>query len=57
MGLCLSIAHSTSTIGFGTSIQPVYLQHRVALAVEVGDGAVWANASRSRLSQLVVAGR
>ncbi|WP_367281808.1 hypothetical protein [Ilumatobacter sp.] len=32
MGLCLSIAHSTSTIGFGTSIQPIYLQHPVALA-------------------------
>ena len=31
MGLCLSIAHSTSTIGFGTSIQPIYLQHPVAL--------------------------
>ena len=32
MGLCLSIAHSTSTIEFGTSIQPIYLQHAVALA-------------------------
>jgi alkanesulfonate monooxygenase SsuD/methylene tetrahydromethanopterin reductase-like flavin-dependent oxidoreductase (luciferase family) len=32
MGLCLSIAHVTSTIGFGTSIQPIYLQHPVALA-------------------------
>jgi len=32
MGLCLSIAHATNTIGFGTSIQPIYLQHRVALA-------------------------
>ena len=123
MGLCLSIAHATNTIPFGTSIQPIYLQHPVALAtsasylheiaegrfrlgvgvthgpvikrlgvetgkplsdmreyvttmreaaeqmgglpdivlatlrdkmvglsVEVGDGAVWANASRSRMS-------
>jgi alkanesulfonate monooxygenase SsuD/methylene tetrahydromethanopterin reductase-like flavin-dependent oxidoreductase (luciferase family) len=32
MGLCLSIAHVTSTIEFGTSIQPIYLQHPVALA-------------------------
>jgi len=32
MGLCLSIAHSTTTIEFGTSIQPIYLQHPVALA-------------------------
>lgn len=32
MGLCLSIAHATTTIGFGTSIQPIYLQHPVALA-------------------------
>jgi alkanesulfonate monooxygenase SsuD/methylene tetrahydromethanopterin reductase-like flavin-dependent oxidoreductase (luciferase family) len=32
MGLCLSIAHATSTIEFGTSIQPIYLQHPVALA-------------------------
>ena len=32
MGLCLSIAHATNTIGFGTSIQPIYLQHPVALA-------------------------
>jgi alkanesulfonate monooxygenase SsuD/methylene tetrahydromethanopterin reductase-like flavin-dependent oxidoreductase (luciferase family) len=32
MGLCLSIAHVTDTIGFGTSIQPIYLQHPVALA-------------------------
>jgi alkanesulfonate monooxygenase SsuD/methylene tetrahydromethanopterin reductase-like flavin-dependent oxidoreductase (luciferase family) len=123
MGLCLSIAHATTTIEFGTSIQPIYLQHpaalatsasylhevaggrfrlgvgvthgpvikrlgvatgkplsdmreyvgtmraaaeqmgglppvvlatlrdkMVALAVEVGDGAVWANASRSRMA-------
>ena len=32
MGLCLSIAHTTTTIGIGTSIQPIYLQHPVALA-------------------------
>ncbi len=44
MGLCLSIAHSTSTIRFGTSIQPIYLQHPAALATsasylhEVADG-------------------
>ena len=101
MGLCLSIAHATTHIEFGTSIQPIYLQHPIALAtsasylhevaqgrawsslnrydvlnavasrdagkavtvvlatlrdkmvglaVEVGDGAVWANASRSRMA-------
>ncbi len=32
MGLCLSIAHATQTIEFGTSIQPIYLQHPAALA-------------------------
>jgi alkanesulfonate monooxygenase SsuD/methylene tetrahydromethanopterin reductase-like flavin-dependent oxidoreductase (luciferase family) len=32
MGLCLSIADATTTIEFGTSIQPIYLQHPVALA-------------------------
>lgn len=32
LGLCLSIAHVTSTIEFGTSIQPIYLQHPAALA-------------------------
>lgn len=32
MGLCLSIAHATDTIEFGTSIQPIYLQHPAALA-------------------------
>jgi alkanesulfonate monooxygenase SsuD/methylene tetrahydromethanopterin reductase-like flavin-dependent oxidoreductase (luciferase family) len=32
MGLCLSIAHVTTTIEFGTSIQPIYLQHPAALA-------------------------
>jgi alkanesulfonate monooxygenase SsuD/methylene tetrahydromethanopterin reductase-like flavin-dependent oxidoreductase (luciferase family) len=44
LGLCLSIAHATSTIEFGTSIQPIYLQHPVALATsasylhEIADG-------------------
>ena len=32
MGLCLSIAHATNSIAFGTSIQPIYLQHPAALA-------------------------
>jgi alkanesulfonate monooxygenase SsuD/methylene tetrahydromethanopterin reductase-like flavin-dependent oxidoreductase (luciferase family) len=32
MGLCLSIAQATTSIEFGTSIQPIYLQHPVALA-------------------------
>jgi alkanesulfonate monooxygenase SsuD/methylene tetrahydromethanopterin reductase-like flavin-dependent oxidoreductase (luciferase family) len=32
MGLCLSIAHVTSTIELGTSIQPIYLQHPANLA-------------------------
>lgn len=32
MGLCLSTAHVTERIEFGTSIQPIYLQHPVALA-------------------------
>ncbi len=32
MGLCLSIAHTTNSIEFGTSIQPIYLQHPAALA-------------------------
>jgi alkanesulfonate monooxygenase SsuD/methylene tetrahydromethanopterin reductase-like flavin-dependent oxidoreductase (luciferase family) len=44
LGLCLSIAHATSTIEFGTSIQPIYLQHPMALATtasylhEIADG-------------------
>lgn len=44
MGLCLSIAHATTTIEFGTSIQPIYLQHPTALATsatylnEIADG-------------------
>ena len=32
MGLCLSIAHVTKTIPFGTSVQPIYLQHPAQLA-------------------------
>jgi alkanesulfonate monooxygenase SsuD/methylene tetrahydromethanopterin reductase-like flavin-dependent oxidoreductase (luciferase family) len=32
MGLCLSIAHATTTLEMGTSIQPIYLQHPAALA-------------------------
>ncbi len=32
LGLCLSISHATTTIEFGTSIQPIYLQHPVAMA-------------------------
>ena len=36
MGLCLSIAHLTDAIEFGTSIQPIYLQHPAALATSAG---------------------
>jgi alkanesulfonate monooxygenase SsuD/methylene tetrahydromethanopterin reductase-like flavin-dependent oxidoreductase (luciferase family) len=32
MGLCLSIAHATETLHFGTSVQPIYLQHPTTLA-------------------------
>lgn len=32
MGLCLSIAHATKTLHFGTSVQPIYLQHPTTLA-------------------------
>lgn len=32
MGLCLSIAHATKSIEFGTSVQPIYLQHPAQLA-------------------------
>lgn len=32
MGLCLSIAHATSRLEFGTAIQPIYMQHSSALA-------------------------
>ncbi|MEM8924518.1 MAG: LLM class flavin-dependent oxidoreductase [Actinomycetota bacterium] len=44
MGLCLSIAHATERIHFGTSVQPIYLQHASALAAsaaylhEIADG-------------------
>ncbi|NOX31407.1 MAG: LLM class flavin-dependent oxidoreductase [Actinobacteria bacterium] len=44
LGLSLSIAHATSTIEIGTSIQPIYFQHPAALATtarylhEVSDG-------------------
>lgn len=44
MGLCLSIAHATNAIHFGTSVQPIYLQHPNQLATqasylhEVSDG-------------------
>jgi alkanesulfonate monooxygenase SsuD/methylene tetrahydromethanopterin reductase-like flavin-dependent oxidoreductase (luciferase family) len=44
LGLCLSIAHATTTLEVGTSIQPIYLQHPVALATtasylhEIADG-------------------
>ncbi len=32
LGLCLSIADATTTLEVGTSIQPIYLQHPIALA-------------------------
>ncbi len=32
MGLCLSIAANTKTLHFGTSVQPIYLQHPITLA-------------------------
>lgn len=32
LGLCLSVAHATTTLRMGTSIQPIYLQHPAALA-------------------------
>jgi alkanesulfonate monooxygenase SsuD/methylene tetrahydromethanopterin reductase-like flavin-dependent oxidoreductase (luciferase family) len=32
LGLCLSVAHATTTLDVATSIQPIYLQHPVALA-------------------------
>jgi alkanesulfonate monooxygenase SsuD/methylene tetrahydromethanopterin reductase-like flavin-dependent oxidoreductase (luciferase family) len=44
LGLCLSIAHATTTLEIGTSIQPIYLQHPAALATtasylhEISDG-------------------
>ncbi len=36
MSLCLTIAHVTDTIEFGTAIQPIYLQHPAALAGTAG---------------------
>jgi alkanesulfonate monooxygenase SsuD/methylene tetrahydromethanopterin reductase-like flavin-dependent oxidoreductase (luciferase family) len=36
MSLCLSIAHVTETIEFGTAIQPIYFQHPAALANTAG---------------------
>ncbi len=36
MGLCLSIAHATNTIEFGTAIQPIYFQHPIDLATSAG---------------------
>jgi alkanesulfonate monooxygenase SsuD/methylene tetrahydromethanopterin reductase-like flavin-dependent oxidoreductase (luciferase family) len=44
LGLCLSIAGATTTLEVGTSIQPIYLQHPIALATtasylhEIADG-------------------
>jgi alkanesulfonate monooxygenase SsuD/methylene tetrahydromethanopterin reductase-like flavin-dependent oxidoreductase (luciferase family) len=32
LGLCLSVAHSTTTLEMATSIQPIYLQHPAQLA-------------------------
>ncbi len=36
MSLCLSIAHVTNTIEFGTAIQPIYFQHPNDLAMTAG---------------------
>lgn len=36
MSLCLTIAHVTETIEFGTAVQPIYLQHASALANTAG---------------------
>jgi alkanesulfonate monooxygenase SsuD/methylene tetrahydromethanopterin reductase-like flavin-dependent oxidoreductase (luciferase family) len=36
MALCLSIAHVTETIEFGTAIQPIYFQHPNDLATTAG---------------------
>ncbi len=36
MGLCLSIAHVTNTLEFGTAIQPIYFQHPADLALSAG---------------------
>jgi alkanesulfonate monooxygenase SsuD/methylene tetrahydromethanopterin reductase-like flavin-dependent oxidoreductase (luciferase family) len=34
LGLCLSIAHRTTTLKIGTSIQPIYFQHPMQLATQ-----------------------
>jgi alkanesulfonate monooxygenase SsuD/methylene tetrahydromethanopterin reductase-like flavin-dependent oxidoreductase (luciferase family) len=34
LGLCLSIAHATKTVPFGTTVQPIYLQHPAQLAAQ-----------------------
>lgn len=34
LGLCLSVAHSTTKIGVGTAIQPIYFQHPNQLATQ-----------------------
>lgn len=36
MALCLSIAHATETIEFGTAIQPIYFQHPTDLSTTAG---------------------
>jgi alkanesulfonate monooxygenase SsuD/methylene tetrahydromethanopterin reductase-like flavin-dependent oxidoreductase (luciferase family) len=36
MGLCQGIAHVTSTIEFGTAIEPIYLRHSTDLATHAG---------------------
>ncbi len=36
MALCLSIAHATETIEFGTAIHPIYFQHPADLAATAG---------------------
>ena len=36
MALCQEIAHATSTIVFGTSIQPIYLRHAIDLGNHAG---------------------
>lgn len=36
MSLCLTIAHVTESIEFGTAIQPIYMQHPAALANTAG---------------------
>lgn len=36
MGLCQGLAHVTSTIEFGTAIEPIYLRHSTDLATHAG---------------------